>query len=340
MNRPKIHCHVLIGPFFALTFFAACSGTHAPGSEGGDCYPDGSCDLGLICRSGSCEAWVPDDAGVDAGDAGEDGATGGDDGGMGGDDASSGGDDGGLGGDDGGLGGDDGGGDDGGLPECVLDPVTGQHPWDYLYEGLEDLQDQLMRDELLDLVLGHNSLGYDNARAVMFGDLDNVSGRVQCVYTGQWVTTSGIPPGDVMNAEHTWCQSWGADVEPNRSDLHHLFPVVATINSRRNDYHFGVVVNATWSDPSGCAFGTDDSFRWVFEPRDEHKGDCARAMFYYALRYEENIMAFEEEVLRYWNCMDPPDAWEASRNDGVEDRQNNRNPFVDRPDFAESITDF
>ncbi|MFZ5949748.1 MAG: endonuclease, partial [Candidatus Rifleibacteriota bacterium] len=37
---------------------------------------------------------------------------------------------------------------------------------------------------------------------------------------------------------------------------------------------------------------------------------------------------------------DPVDEEEKARNDRIENIQHNRNPFVDRPDFVDQISDF
>ncbi len=43
-------------------------------------------------------------------------------------------------------------------------------------------------------------------------------------------------------------------------------------------------------------------------------------------------------VLKEWHEQDPPDAAEKRRNDVIfEDYQNNRNPFIDHPEWVEAI---
>lgn len=216
-------------------------------------------------------------------------------------------------------------------PERDLDPTC---------RGLLELDEEDLRQALRDLVIGHDSLGYDPAREEIFSDLDNENGQVQCVYTGKWVTTDGIPPTSVMNTEHTWCQSWGADTEPAKSDLNHLFPAMADVNTRRSNNLFGEVIVPTWED-GGSLLGRDADGRTVFEPRDAHKGDCARAMFYFSIRYNmEIINSVMEGVLRNWNRLDLPDEKEMRRNDDIEQIQNKRNPFIDCPEAVDKISDF
>ncbi len=95
-----------------------------------------------------------------------------------------------------------------------------------------------LKSTLASLVTNHNVLSYTEAREAMFGDLDNVNGAVQCVYTGQWVTTSGIPDPNYMNTEHTWPQSMGASGDA-RSDLFHLSPTMSSAISVRGILPFG-----------------------------------------------------------------------------------------------------
>lgn len=220
---------------------------------------------------------------------------------------------------------------DGGWPERDLDPTC---------RGLLELEGEELKQSLRDLVIGHDSCSYDVAREAMFSSVDNVNGQVQCVYTGQWVTTDGIPLSSEMNTEHTWCQSWGSDTLPAKSDLNHLYPALPDVNTRRSNHLFGEVVWPTW-EGGGSELGQDATGRTVFEPRDRHKGDCARAMFYFSIRYNMEIAdAIMEGVLRTWNKLDFPDDKEIGRNDAIEQIQHKRNPFIDCPEVVDRIPDF
>jgi endonuclease I len=124
-------------------------------------------------------------------------------------------------------------------------------------------------------------------------------------------------------------------------DLHNLFPATSSVNSSRGNLEFGEV-GAEYTRP--CARAKRGPVRGggpvVFEPPDEHKGNVARALFYFALRYDLQISPQQEAFLRTWNHLDPVDAAEASRNEEIFQIQGNRNPFIDQPEWADDIQDF
>jgi hypothetical protein len=212
--------------------------------------------------------------------------------------------------------------------------ADGDYPgtaWDATY----NLSGEALKSQLAALVSVQDPLSYDAARQAMYGSLDNVNGWVECVYTGLQVETSGIPDPAIMNTEHTWPQSYGAEGEA-RSDLHHLFPADAWINSSRGNLPFGEVVVSSGGYPiGGSDRGSNAQGQTVFEPRDAHKGDCARAVMYFALRYGNRSgfldMAAQEGVLRAWHGQDAVSNKERTRNNGIEALQHNRNPFIDQP---------
>ncbi|MBU8896519.1 endonuclease I [Corallococcus sp. H22C18031201] len=203
------------------------------------------------------------------------------------------------------------------------------------YDGLKD---QALIRALHDAVSKHKDLGYNQARKVIFTELDNHDGKVKCVYTGREVTTKKIPSSSDMNVEHTWPQSKGA-TGAAKADLHHLFPTDSKANSIRGNYPFGIVKDVKWSQ-NGAKFGKDAQGRTVFEPPDEHKGNVARALFYFSTVYSKHIPPEDEAILKQWNKADAVDAAEVSRNDAIEKYQQNRNPFVDDSTLADRIADF
>lgn len=202
-----------------------------------------------------------------------------------------------------------------------------------MYDPCDGLKDGALKKALFRLVDNHVSVGYQRAQDLVFEDLDNKDGWVECVYTGRRLKTLVEPSATDMNIEHTWPQSLGAKGIA-KCDLHHLFPADAKANGIRGNNPFGYVVRPTWEK------GGSKTDRNVFEVRKEHRGNVARSMFYFSVRYNMRISDAQEAVLKRWNKEDPVDAEEKKRNDRIQNFQNNRNPFVDRPDFIDEIADF
>jgi deoxyribonuclease I len=222
------------------------------------------------------------------------------------------------------------------LPLSAAGDLPGS-TWDSTF----NLDGEALKSHLTTLVSGHSVYSYDSAREHMFGEYDNVSGWVEGVYTGYMVQTWGIPNSNLMNCEHTWPQSYGADGDA-RSDMQHLYPCKSTVNSSRGNLPFGTVVNSSSGYPlNGADRGTNAQGITVFEPRPTHRGDCARSLFYFLIRYgnRESFMnqASQEGVLRDWCATDLPDSWEENRQDAIAALQNRRNPFVDHPAFLDRM---
>jgi len=182
-------------------------------------------------------------------------------------------------------------------------------------------------------------LSYDAARYFIFSKLDNRDGVVSCVYTGRDVRTHDIPDGRDMNTEHTWPQSKGAKGAA-KSDMHHLFPTDSEANSRRGSYPFGKVVGDPIWQNAGSKLGRDEHGHTVFEPRDVHKGNVARALFYFSQMYNIEIPDDEERWLREWDKADPVDAAERVREAAITEVQGVGNRFVTDPAAADSVQNF
>ena len=196
-------------------------------------------------------------------------------------------------------------------------------------------------------------------------DTTNARKVVNCVYTTTpfvyqepfvWNASQG---NGTLTREHTFCQSWmptrslstwpngpnGKEM-PEYNDLHHLFPADQLIgNGKRSNYPLGVVVNPTYTAPSGEGkLGTDGTGKTVYEPRNEQKGDAARALFYMLVCYDGAggtawRLPTEQDlnILLQWHQQDPPSALEIARNEHIYVVQKNRNPFIDHPEWTRKI---
>ena len=162
------------------------------------------------------------------------------------------------------------------------------------------------------------------------------------------------------NREHVWCQSlsnncWGEGKAG--TDVLHIRPTYNTTNSTRSNYPYGDTnkSNPKYFDPDTGKTTTNPNklhFGYLsggyFEPLDSVKGDVARIVMYVwtcyknskyekasQLPYITNVFKDYDTLLK-WHTEDRPDVMEGNRNDYAEKRsiQENRNPFVDHPEYA------
>jgi len=223
--------------------------------------------------------------------------------------------------------------------------IRGQGALDSYYLSTRNKHEEELKKSLSVLISQeYKNLGYTRARDLMYGSIDNRSGVVEDIYTGREATfnTRSGANSNSFNTEHTWPQSFYNGQEPERADIHHLFPCDISANSRRANYPFGQVYeDESWSQ-GGSKLGKDEGGQLVFEVRDAQKGATARAMLYFVLRYENyaNFLSKQEDVLREWALTFLPSAQEKKRNEDIYDHQKNKNPFVDHPYFLNRISSF
>jgi endonuclease I len=180
--------------------------------------------------------------------------------------------------------------------------------------------------------------------------------------SGQCGVGGGGVEGDCYSREHSFPKSWFNNLTPMYTDLNHIFPTDQYVNNMHSNYPFAKVGTATAVSLNGCKKGscaTPGYTGTVFEPIDEYKGDFARAYFYMATRYENIIAswyandpyadavlngtaypAFETwylNLLISWHKLDPVSAKEITRNDAVYQIQHNRNPYIDHPEWVDSV---
>lgn len=230
------------------------------------------------------------------------------------------------------------------------------------YDTADTTNATTLRNSLNDIVTaGHDitSVNFNNSTNsyAALGRTDADHGDpsyVQLIYATTRLNTpndklnDSDPATGGWNREHTWPQSFFNDNNPMVSDLHALFPEDADINGRRSNSPYDEVASPTLIDVFGNRSTTS-----VFEPRDDKKGDAARAIFYMDLRYAGeggepdlaltnntgllgtgNFLMAVRDTLLQWHNDDPPDAWEVVRNDRVYDEQGNANPFIDHPEWV------
>lgn len=176
--------------------------------------------------------------------------------------------------------------------------------------------------------------------------------------------TGGTTECQKYNREHTFPKSWFANGTPMYSDAFHVMPTDKKVNSARGNLAYGKVGTATVTYNNGSKVGNCIAPGYtyglqVFEPIDEYKGDVARNYFYMATCYQDQIgswqtnqtngntvldgssnKVFEQWYLNLmyaWHTADPVSAKEIARNNAIYLLQNNRNPFIDHPEWVLTI---
>lgn len=187
---------------------------------------------------------------------------------------------------------------------------------------------------------------------------------------------------DRINAEHVWPQSFYGKSLPMVSDLHSLQTVLGMPNIMRSDFPFGEVKkNITYTTICGSRLsvlnnrgqtvkysdakkyleikqqsseqnGEDipsTEYKGIFEPCNDQKGNTARSMLYFYLRYfdmyirqgsynTDNFWKSKVTMFINWSeKIDTIDEREKIRNEIIYKRQGNRNPFIDIPELASLI---
>ncbi len=159
--------------------------------------------------------------------------------------------------------------------------------------------------------------------------------------------------GDCYNREHMIPQSVFNSNSPMVSDAHFITPTDGKVNGERSNFPHGNVATASITTQNGGKLGTSAIPGYsgtVFEPIDEFKGDIARMYFYFVTRYEATVAGYSYaafsgntypaidqdflSMLITWHNNDPVSAFEINRNNKIYDRQNNRNPYIDHPEYV------
>lgn len=235
------------------------------------------------------------------------------------------------------------------------------------YDPAEGLIGPALQAALHGIIDGHTSISYTAIWNAFYTTDDKPNGKVWDMYsdipggTPPYEYTFGVDEGGSAgsegtgyNREHSWPTSWFGDVSPMRTDLFMVYPTDNEVNNRRGSYPFGEVAAPTWTSLNGSRVGPcvyPGYSGTVFEPIDAYKGDFARAYFYMTTRYLGEdaswpgspmvdgavLLPWAEAMLLEWHAADPVSQKEIDRNEAVYAIQNNRNPYIDRPDFVQKV---
>lgn len=199
---------------------------------------------------------------------------------------------------------------------------------------------------------------YENDGTILDMYSENPSGTDPYTYTTGTAQRCGTysVEGDCYNREHIIPQSVFNEQSPMVADAHFITPTDGKVNGIRSNYPHGTVSSATYTSQNGSKLGSSAISGYsgtVFEPVNAFKGDIARMYFYFATRYENTVSGYSFpmfdgsankvfttaflNVLLAWHAQDPVSAREIARNNAIYARQNNRNPYIDHPEYVNQI---
>ena len=174
----------------------------------------------------------------------------------------------------------------------------------------------------------------------------------------------------------SWFKLGGSSYQqPTEADLFLVRPTDSKLNGRRGNIAYSTVSSPTFTfsapggmilDKIGPSSASGISTASSFEPNNAVKGDIARGYFYIITRYQGNLANWYSlnqattdvdlvvdgitgggtypslqlpylTLLYNWHLLDPVDAKEINRNDLIYSQQNNRNPFIDHPEYVAAV---
>lgn len=259
----------------------------------------------------------------------------------------------------------------------VIAEISAACEYSDYYSATQNLWGSSLKTALYNIINGHEVQSYTPGVWNAFATTDIYTGNTiwdmyafRADNTADYYYTLGTDQcgnynseADCYNREHSFPKSWfGGEVSPMFTDLFHIFATDGWVNNKRGNFPFGEVGSVSWTSTNGSKVGTCSYPGYtgtVFEPIDVFKGDFARGHLYMATRYENLIDGWENystesdavlngteaqvfelwtlQMLLDWHTADPVSLKEINRNTAVFAIQENRNPYVDHPEFAGRI---
>lgn len=246
------------------------------------------------------------------------------------------------------------------LPTLAALPAHGQNDPPAGYYSTATGTGTTLKSQLHNIIDGHTVYSYNALRSLL-QITDAVPGQpgfMDVVYDTPHVNVAAITGGSIpgwdsaatWNREHTWPRSRGVGSSgPDNSDMHQLRPSLTQTNSDRGSFSFGGAFGSLNGN-----YGLLNDGGTVWYPGDEDAGRMARQMFYMAVRYDGSDSSTSDlelsnssspgtnqlgklNRLLEWHYAAPVDDFERLRNDRIFSYQNNRSPFIDRPEYVWSV---
>lgn len=240
--------------------------------------------------------------------------------------------------------------------QCAFVQYAGAQVFNGYYNDANGKTGAALKSALAKVINPHTQLSYTE----VWGAIEKLDIRSDGKMLDRYSNTTNYVPisdragnysgeGDVYNREHSFPKSWFHEDEPMYTDLVHMIASDGFVNGMRSNHPFGETNGNSYKSNNGYSklgsCTTEGYSGTVFEPADEWKGDFARIYFYMVTSYEGQIAGWSSDMLDKksypglstwalkmllrWAKNDPVSEVEKKRNNGVEEEQGNRNPFVD-----------
>jgi len=241
--------------------------------------------------------------------------------------------------------------------------IFAQIPTGY-YDGTTGLDGGALKAKLRTIIsANYHSVGYDGLYDVYETSDNYTNGKVWDMYSmkadgtaNYWFTHHSdkcgayANEGDCYNREHTIPQSWGLN-STQKADAFIVIPSDGKVNGMRSSLPYGETGSSKNTSSNGSKTGSCSYSGYsgtIFEPIDRFKGDIARGYFYAATRYNvsslsgasfsgDGFSTWTKNMLLEWAANDPVSQKEIDRNDAIYSHQNNRNPYIDHPEWVECV---
>ncbi len=221
-----------------------------------------------------------------------------------------------------------------------------------------DLEDQALFSALVDNYKPAFVADFSDAKDLLYKEVHLHDDSVRCVYSGlslyldlnedpsQYLFGSG--GNENINLEHSYPQGKGASSGNAQADMHHLFPTRVPVNSARANDPFKELPDSQTNNwyyktetrnsppPSAIRDLYSEDTGGGFEPREDFKGNIARAIFYFYTMYrtaadgaDPDYFESQKATLCAWHELDPVDSLEWVRNYKIAAFQNDKvNPYI------------
>lgn len=244
------------------------------------------------------------------------------------------------------------------------------------YDSVKTENAQVLRETLHEVIKDHRRYPYISNSTDTWDILEKADenpsdpSRILTIYRNASYYKYGRG-NSYYSREHVWPSSYGMPSSTSipYTDCHNLHLANTYYGGCRGNKIFDncndSCQNFSTYDNDGVGGSSDDSNRTsddVWEVWDERKGDIARTIFYMDVRYEggiheptgrrepDLIVTDKEYLIRSgsnymgllstlleWHAQDPVDSFERRRNEAVYAFQDNRNPFIDNPKWAQCL---